>query len=236
MARIEFEVNPCGPSRQPCTSSFDLFSLSQEHGLSPFVTAKHRDVLANGFEHENLADAVFLDLPAPWSAIEHVMKVLKKTGIRQRRIFFSTGSVLVAGGRLCSFSPCIEQVQRTCQRLRANGFEEINTVECLRRIHEFRYQHRSQISFTADQKPEEMIEEISIKADAMDEEEVTSNKREATEGDEEETTPSKKLKSNSHTAAMKKQSKETDSFLTAVGPLVMPGHTGYLTFAYLKQM
>ena len=146
---------------------------------------------------------------------------------------------MVAGGRLCSFSPCIEQVQRTCQRLRSNGFEEINTVECLRRIHEFRYQHRSRISFTADRKPEELIDEVSIKADAMDEENVTeetSNKREATEGDDEETTPTKKLRSNAQPTATKKQSKETESFLTAVGPLVMPGHTGYLTFAYLKQM
>lgn len=59
-----------------------------------------RDVLANGFLpipgeqvyglKENMADAVFLDLPRPFEAISHAKKVLKK------------------GGRLCCFSPCIE--------------------------------------------------------------------------------------------------------------------------------
>jgi len=114
------------------------------------------------------------------------------------------------GGRLCTFSPCIEQVQRTCQRLRMNGFEEINTVECLRRIHEFRYQHRNKIRFTADE---------NLKQELIDnEEEITSNKKIKTDLD-----------------STKKQTRETESTLTAIGPLIMPGHTGYLTFAYLKQ-
>jgi tRNA A58 N-methylase Trm61 len=39
-----------------------------------------------------------------------------------------------SGGRLCSFSPCIEQVQRTCEELKAQGFTEVSTVECLLRL------------------------------------------------------------------------------------------------------
>jgi tRNA (adenine57-N1/adenine58-N1)-methyltransferase len=35
--------------------------------------------------------------------------------------------------RFCSFSPCIEQVQRTCEDLRANGFTDIQTIEVLLR-------------------------------------------------------------------------------------------------------
>jgi tRNA (adenine57-N1/adenine58-N1)-methyltransferase len=146
------------------------------------------------------------------------MKVLKKTG-----------------GRLCTFSPCIEQVQRTCQRLRTNGFEEINTVECLRRTHEFRYQHRSKIHFTAD--------ENSLKRKPTDDkEEETEDKEPIEEGsiddEEETTTTNKKIKSDletSITSKKKRPAPETESILTAIGPLVMPGHTGYLTFAYLKQ-
>lgn len=42
----------------------------------------------------------------------------------------------VDDGVLCSFSPCIEQVQRTCETLTELGFEEIRTFECLQRIYD----------------------------------------------------------------------------------------------------
>lgn len=43
-----------------------------------------------------------------------------------------------AGGRLCSFSPCIEQVQRTRDALAHQAFEEISTLEVLLRVHDVR--------------------------------------------------------------------------------------------------
>ena len=89
----------------------------REHGFDEdIVSISHRDVCSDGFGLEGTVDAVFLDLPKPWEAVIHTPKAFKSTG-----------------GRLCSFSPCIEQVQRTCQSLKSLGFWEIRTVECLLR-------------------------------------------------------------------------------------------------------
>lgn len=92
------------------------------HGFGDIVTVYHRDVLEEGFPIENEADAVFLDIPKPWEAIQHAIKALKNTG-----------------GRLCSFSPCVEQVQRTCLALdEANCFEDIETIELVVRPYNVR--------------------------------------------------------------------------------------------------
>jgi len=87
-----------------------------DHGLGEIVICRHRDVCADGFDVDGRADAVFLDLPHPWEVIKHAKKAIK-----------------ASGGRICSFSPCIEQVQKTCQELKAAGFNEISTLECLNR-------------------------------------------------------------------------------------------------------
>ena len=87
-----------------------------EHGLGEMVTGRHRDVCADGFDIVGRADAVFLDLPHPWEVIKHAKDAIK-----------------VTGGRLCSFSPCIEQVQKTCQELKKAGFTEVSTLEYLNR-------------------------------------------------------------------------------------------------------
>jgi hypothetical protein len=80
---------------------------------------RERNVVDNGFPMvEGGCNAVFLDLPAPWAVVESSHKALKH------------------GGRLCSFSPCIEQVQRTCLELDRLGFSEISTIEILLRSFE----------------------------------------------------------------------------------------------------
>merc|ERR1712059_224406 len=80
------------------------------------VTVRHRDVCSEGFDLEGLGDAVFLDLPHPWEVISHAKLAMKRVG-----------------GRICSFSPCIEQVQKTCVELKKCGFTEVSTLECLNR-------------------------------------------------------------------------------------------------------
>ncbi|CAO1606106.1 tRNA (adenine-N(1)-)-methyltransferase catalytic subunit trm61 [Xanthoria calcicola] len=123
---------PTAPSRTGRVWSFDfheqriqkLAAEIQEHGLEGVVTATHRDVYQDGFALDGPssnptinASAVFLDLPAPWMALRHLT-----------RHPLSPLNPLVSV-HLCTFSPCIEQVQRTVSVLRSLGWLEIEMVE-----------------------------------------------------------------------------------------------------------
>ncbi|KAH9480720.1 tRNA (adenine(58)-N(1))-methyltransferase catalytic subunit TRM61 [Psilocybe cubensis] len=94
------------------------------HGLESTITLTHRNVCKDGFTVVDAVDAVFLDLPAPWDAVEHAKKALRKDTL----------------ARICCFSPCIEQVLRTVSALNEAGFTEITTYETLLRPHEV-FQH-----------------------------------------------------------------------------------------------
>lgn len=52
-----------------------------QHGLKDRVTVYHRDVCEHGFGLSGVADAVFLDLPRPWLAVESAKQALKTTGL-----------------------------------------------------------------------------------------------------------------------------------------------------------
>ena len=100
-------------------------------GVSDLITVRCKDVCApprpehsaessteyGGFDGVAAcsADAVFLDLPEPWKAVRYAKDVLKP------------------GRSLCSYSPCIEQVMKTCDALRAEEFYSIRMVELRRR-------------------------------------------------------------------------------------------------------
>ncbi|KAF8157997.1 tRNA methyltransferase complex GCD14 subunit-domain-containing protein [Crassisporium funariophilum] len=87
------------------------------HGMDDIVTLQHRNVCKDGFTVIDEADAVFLDLPAPWDAVEHARKALRKDRTT----------------RICCFSPCMEQVLRTVNALNEAGFTEITMYETLLR-------------------------------------------------------------------------------------------------------
>ncbi|CAH9090625.1 unnamed protein product [Cuscuta europaea] len=89
-------------------------------GISELVEVALRDIQGEGFPEEftGRADSVFLDLPQPWTAIPSAGKMLKEDGI------------------LCSFSPCIEQVQRSSQEMESQCFTDIRTFEVLLRTYE----------------------------------------------------------------------------------------------------
>ena len=85
------------------------YSAHTKHTHTHFVHEAHLP-LWQGTEggadlKQESVDAVVLDLPAPYLCVEAAHRVLKKNA------------------NFCSFSPCIEQVQRTCDELRRLGFE-----------------------------------------------------------------------------------------------------------------
>ena len=91
----------------------------QRHGLEDRVEAYLRDTQTEGFPETltNQADAVVLDLPRPYDVVVSAARCLKMDG------------------RIASFSPCMEQVQATCEAMRQCGFVDIETVEVLARYY-----------------------------------------------------------------------------------------------------
>jgi len=75
------------------------------YGVSDMIVSQHGDVCMNGFgkELDGSVDGIFLDLPMPWLAIPHADRCL------------------VEGGRIVTFSPCIEQIDKTAVELRRDG-------------------------------------------------------------------------------------------------------------------
>jgi tRNA (adenine57-N1/adenine58-N1)-methyltransferase catalytic subunit len=92
-------------------------------GLDGLVIAQHRDVCEEGLSGiVRFADCAFLDLPAPWDAIPHLLNVSTRTQV----------------ARVCCFSPCIEQVLATHSALRKSGFTNITTYTLQYRNYEVR--------------------------------------------------------------------------------------------------
>jgi len=77
------------------------------------VEMKNGDV-TQGIEERDV-DAVILDLAVPWLVVPYAYEALRPSGI------------------IVSFSPTIDQVVKTTEALKENGFVFIETIECLMR-------------------------------------------------------------------------------------------------------
>ncbi|ROT39013.1 GCD14 protein [Sodiomyces alkalinus F11] len=107
------------------------------HRLEGLVQLTHRDAYSGGFLVDGKspeADAVFLDLPAPWEALPHLSRS-RPTGKDFEDKFKDMEGEWVSplnpktAAYICTFSPCIEQVQRTIRAMRQLGWVEIDMIE-----------------------------------------------------------------------------------------------------------
>lgn len=80
-------------------------------GLLDYVVFRRRDA-REGFLEEGV-DAVAMDISEPWEVVPRAFEALK------------------GGCPLASFSPTINQVEKTVSALRDWGFVDVSTVECL---------------------------------------------------------------------------------------------------------
>jgi len=80
-------------------------------GVSECVDLKNKDITKGVDERD--VDAVVLDMATPWLVVPHAYSALKGSGV------------------LVSFSPTIDQVVKTVEALKEEGFVDIETIECL---------------------------------------------------------------------------------------------------------
>ena len=67
------------------------------------------------FRTDEKYDSVILDVPEPWSAIPNVSSLLKK------------------GGKICTYSPTYNQLEKNCTAMREHGFYVQSSIEILKR-------------------------------------------------------------------------------------------------------
>jgi len=81
--------------------------------LASYIDPKIKDV-TEGIDEKNL-DAIIIDIPNPWKAVEYAWKSLK------------------TGGYLCTYSPLISQVEQTVKEIKKQSFIEVKTMENIHR-------------------------------------------------------------------------------------------------------
>lgn len=83
----------------------------EKAGVIEYVELKNKDIL-EGIEEEQV-DAVILDIATPWLAVKAAYEALR------------------GGGNFASYSPTIDQVQKTVKELEREKFADLRTLECL---------------------------------------------------------------------------------------------------------
>ncbi|KAK4670104.1 tRNA (adenine-N(1)-)-methyltransferase catalytic subunit trm61 [Podospora pseudopauciseta] len=105
----------------------------KEHNLNSLVHLTHRDVYNGGFLIDGKspgAEAIFLDLPAPWEALHHLSRRNPKNPEDKEWVSPLNPK---KSAHICTFSPCIEQVTKTVSAMRRLGWVDIDMVEIANR-------------------------------------------------------------------------------------------------------
>ena len=123
-------------------------------------------------------------------------------------------AIKAQGGRLCTFSPCIEQVQKSCQGLADHGFLSIQTFSCLERPYELRPMELAEANLST--PPNGAFISAVTNTPVAHNDAPQKKKRKLTLED-------------------KKQARAVCEQIAAPADR-MPGHTGYLTFATLPPL
>eukprot|EP00536_Pseudo-nitzschia_multiseries_P010445 jgi/Psemu1/297576/fgenesh1_pm.319_\ len=181
------------------------------NGVGHISEVHHKDVCGKhghgtgGFDQpQATVDAIVLDLPEPWLAVPHAAYCIKKNA------------------RLVSYSPCIEQSQKTIEALKQNGFHSIKTME-------FRLKENYVDEMEYEMPPTEKrqrVEDNRVTTATTTDEDKAATKTKSTENSAgaSSTTPTPKQVA----GGAKRKSKKK---LVARPFVIMRGHTAFLTFA-----
>jgi tRNA (adenine57-N1/adenine58-N1)-methyltransferase len=199
-----------------------------KNGVSHLVDVAHRDVCGKddkgggfGLGRGQRAHAVMLDLPEPWLAVPHAAHVLKR------------------GGRIASYSPCVEQAQRCIAIMKERGFHSIRTLEF--RLREHYVDEVDLWSPPKDKRPRLELNEMHHLAYVQQQpgngSSSSSNKNnnaatETKECDDDDTTTQNKQDDDNDTTKKQDNDNAKKRKMICARPFNnMRGHTAFLTFA-----
>jgi len=203
-----------------------------EHGLDSIVTTTHRDVYKDGFwlEIEDgtyqspKANCIFLDLPAPWEALGHLTR--KETTEKPSALDPSRPTYI------CTFSPCIEQVQKTVSTMRRLGWVDIEMIEIQHKRIEvkreytgLKYEGMRGVNPVA-ATVEEALERLQ---------QVETNAREHQQDSKDKSSRGKTNAQQSHTSESAVQKHWDEGRLIHRAEPELKTHTSYLVFAVLPR-
>ena len=193
-------------------------------GIEKCVTVQCLDVCAKfdtegkgGFPgvEDGTADAFFLDLPEPWHALPHALKLLKPNS------------------PICCYSPCIGQVIETCAKLRELGFHSIRMCENKQRPSDAKVVELEEVDLGLDRDGNGEIQaNVEDDKNNININRSTSCSSKKERAQESPPTKKRKLEEAGNVPYWVRRDMPRRSLKVSRPNVQMKGHTAFLTFAY----